>query len=63
MTGGASVTGVLDLVMPRLSDSMEDGKTLSWLKQAGDTVTRGDELAEIETDKATVVYEADAPDA
>jgi pyruvate dehydrogenase E2 component (dihydrolipoamide acetyltransferase) len=38
---------------------MEEGVILAWLKQPGDAVARGDELAEIETDKATVVYEAD----
>jgi pyruvate dehydrogenase E2 component (dihydrolipoamide acetyltransferase) len=46
--------------MPRLSDSMEEGTVLRWLKQVGDEVLVGDELVEIETDKATVVYEADA---
>jgi pyruvate dehydrogenase E2 component (dihydrolipoamide acetyltransferase) len=53
------VAPVVDLVMPRLSDSMEDGKILTWLKRSGETVSSGDELAEIETDKATVVYEAE----
>jgi pyruvate dehydrogenase E2 component (dihydrolipoamide acetyltransferase) len=53
------VAASLDLVMPRLSDSMEEGKILAWLKQSGDSVAPGDELAEIETDKATVVYEAE----
>src|SRR5205814_7790969 len=48
------------VVMPRLSDSMEEGTVLRWLKQVGDEVVVGDELVEIETDKATVVYEADA---
>ena len=46
--------------MPRLSDSMEEGTILRWLKSAGDQVSRGEELAEIETDKATMTYEADA---
>ncbi len=46
--------------MPRLSDSMEEGTILRWLKAAGDEVKRGDDLAEIETDKATMTYEADA---
>src|SRR3712207_6788401 len=46
--------------MPRLSDSMEEGTILRWLKAEGDQVSRGDELAEIETDKATMTYEADA---
>jgi pyruvate dehydrogenase E2 component (dihydrolipoyllysine-residue acetyltransferase) len=48
-----------DLVMPRLSDSMEEGTILKWLKSVGDTVAVGDELVEIETDKANMVYEAD----
>ncbi|HSD76093.1 MAG TPA: biotin/lipoyl-containing protein, partial [Solirubrobacteraceae bacterium] len=48
-----------DVVMPRLSDSMEEGTILRWLKADGDDVQRGDELAEIETDKATMTYEAD----
>ncbi|MBI4171139.1 MAG: 2-oxo acid dehydrogenase subunit E2, partial [Actinobacteria bacterium] len=46
--------------MPRLSDSMEEGTILRWLRAAGDIVRRGDELVEIETDKATMVYEAEA---
>jgi pyruvate dehydrogenase E2 component (dihydrolipoyllysine-residue acetyltransferase) len=45
--------------MPRLSDSMEEGTILSWLKQVGDEVAVGDELVEIETDKANMAYEAD----
>ncbi len=59
MSVGPGAAAVLEVVMPRLSDSMEDGKILAWLKQSGETVVAGDELAEIETDKATVVYEAD----
>ena len=49
-----------DVVMPRLSDSMEEGTILKWLHGAGDEVSKGDELVEIETDKATMTYEADA---
>ena len=49
-----------DIVMPRLSDSMEEGTILKWMKSVGDEVAVGDELAEIETDKANMVYEADA---
>ncbi len=45
--------------MPRLSDSMEEGTIIKWLKQPGDEVRVGDPLADIETDKATVTYEAD----
>jgi pyruvate dehydrogenase E2 component (dihydrolipoyllysine-residue acetyltransferase) len=48
-----------EIVMPRLSDSMEEGTVLKWLKSVGDDVTVGDELVEIETDKANMVYEAD----
>jgi pyruvate dehydrogenase E2 component (dihydrolipoamide acetyltransferase) len=47
-----------DVVMPRLSDSMEEGTILRWLKSVGDEVKRGDELVEIETDKANMTYEA-----
>jgi pyruvate dehydrogenase E2 component (dihydrolipoamide acetyltransferase) len=46
--------------MPRLSDSMEEGTILRWLRASGDEVARGDELVEIETDKANMTYEADA---
>ena len=49
-----------DVVMPRLSDSMEEGTIIKWLKASGDEVQRGEELVEIETDKANMVYEADA---
>jgi len=48
-----------DVVMPRLSDSMEEGTILQWLKAIGDEVAVGDELVEIETDKANMAYEAD----
>ena len=49
-----------DVAMPRLSDSMEEGTILKWLKANGDEVKRGEELVEIETDKANMTYEADA---
>jgi pyruvate dehydrogenase E2 component (dihydrolipoamide acetyltransferase) len=49
-----------DIVMPRLSDSMEEGTILKWMKGVGDEVALGDELVEIETDKANMVFEADA---
>src|SRR6185436_19295197 len=48
-----------DVSMPRLSDSMVEGTILKWLKSDGDEVKRGDELVEIETDKANMTYEAD----
>ena len=54
--------GVLmsQIAMPRLSDSMQDGTIVRWLKADGDTVARGEEIVEIETDKATMAYEADS---
>ncbi|HET6550026.1 MAG TPA: lipoyl domain-containing protein, partial [Solirubrobacter sp.] len=48
-----------DVAMPRLSDSMEEGTILKWLKSDGDEVSEGEELVEIETDKANMTYEAD----
>lgn len=45
--------------MPRLSDSMEEGTILRWLKRDGEHVSRGEELVEIETDKANMTYESD----
>ena len=48
-----------DIVMPRLSDSMEEGVVLAWMKSVGDEVALGEELVEIETDKANMVYESD----
>jgi pyruvate dehydrogenase E2 component (dihydrolipoamide acetyltransferase) len=48
-----------EIVMPRLSDSMEEGTIVRWLKADGERVERGDELVEIETDKATMPYESD----
>src|SRR6476660_9269677 len=48
-----------EVVMPRLSDSMEEGTVLQWLKAVGDEIAIGDELVEIETDKANMAYEAD----
>ena len=50
---------VVEVRMPRLSDSMEEGTVLAWLKKPGDRVLRGEPLVEVETDKATVVYEAE----
>jgi pyruvate dehydrogenase E2 component (dihydrolipoamide acetyltransferase) len=52
-------TTVQDIAMPRLSDSMEEGTVLKWVKQVGDEVAVGEELVEIETDKANMGYEAD----
>jgi pyruvate dehydrogenase E2 component (dihydrolipoamide acetyltransferase) len=48
-----------DVTMPRLSDSMEEGTILKWLVAKGDDVKRGQELVEIETDKANMTYESD----
>lgn len=48
-----------DIVMPRLSDSMEEGTIITWMKQVGDEIAVGDEIVEIETDKANMAYESD----
>ncbi|TCR85408.1 pyruvate dehydrogenase complex E1 component subunit beta [Rhizobium sp. BK376] len=48
----------IDILMPALSPTMEEGTLSKWLKQEGDKVTSGDVLAEIETDKATMEVEA-----
>jgi acetoin:2,6-dichlorophenolindophenol oxidoreductase subunit beta len=53
------VTDVVEILMPKLSDSMEEATVLAWLKRPGDEVEKGEPLVEVETDKATVVYEAE----
>ena len=50
----------VELTMPKLSDSMADAVILKWLKAPGQHFERGEALLEVETDKATVVYEAEA---
>ena len=47
-----------EVLMPRLSDTMTEGVIGQWLKHEGDIVERGDTLAEIETDNATMELEA-----
>src|SRR5699024_11079639 len=47
-----------DILMPRLSDTMEEGVISRWNVKVGDEVTKGDILGEIETDKATMDFEA-----
>mgnify|MGYP001462713337 CR=1 FL=1 len=48
----------IELKMPALSPTMEEGTLAKWLVKAGDAVKSGDILAEIETDKATMEFEA-----
>ena len=48
----------INILMPALSPTMEKGNLAKWLKKEGDTVKPGDVIAEIETDKATMEYEA-----
>ena len=54
-----SVATGIAVRMPRLSDSMEEGTIVRWLKSGGDHVVAGEPIVEIETDKATMQYEAD----
>src|ERR1051326_182281 len=49
---------VSKVVMPKLSEAMETGKLIKWIKKEGDRVNAGDILAEVETDKADVEMEA-----
>jgi pyruvate dehydrogenase E2 component (dihydrolipoamide acetyltransferase) len=46
------------VVMPKMGDTMEEGKILAWRKKVGDPVARGDSLAEIETDKVNIEAES-----
>src|SRR5688572_7086181 len=46
------------ILMPRLSDTMTEGVIAAWHKKVGDTVKKGDLLAEVETDKATMDLES-----
>ena len=48
----------IEILMPALSPTMEEGTLAKWLVKEGDTVSSGDLLAEIETDKATMEFEA-----
>ena len=48
----------VDILMPALSPTMEEGTLAKWLVAEGDTIKSGDILAEIETDKATMEFEA-----
>ena len=47
-----------NILMPALSPTMEKGNLARWLKKEGDKIKTGDVIAEIETDKATMEYEA-----
>ena len=49
------------VVMPKLTDTMEEGVLLAWKKHEGDRVQAGEVIAEIETDKAVMDLEAFAP--
>jgi pyruvate dehydrogenase E2 component (dihydrolipoamide acetyltransferase) len=49
---------ITKVIMPKLSDAMETGKVIKWIKKEGDSVKGGDVIAEVETDKANVEIEA-----
>ena len=49
---------ITKVLMPKLSEAMETGKVIQWLKKEGDSIKGGDVIAEIETDKANVEVEA-----
>lgn len=56
---GASAPTIVDVPMPQLSDSMQEGTVVRWLAADGESIGRGQEIVEIETDKATVTHEAE----
>jgi pyruvate dehydrogenase E2 component (dihydrolipoamide acetyltransferase) len=49
----------IEIIMPKLSDTMEEGTILRWLKRVGEPVAKGEVLAEVETDKADMELEAE----
>src|ERR1700686_3889620 len=57
-TADLECTMPVNILMPALSPTMEKGNLSKWLKKEGDKVKPGDVIAEIETDKATMEYEA-----
>ena len=48
-----------EIIMPKMSDAMTEGKVLRWYKKAGDAVKKGEPVAEIETDKVNLDLEAE----
>lgn len=50
----------IEITMPKLSDTMEEGTLLRWYKQVGDPVKRGEVIAEVETDKADMEIESES---
>jgi multidrug efflux pump subunit AcrA (membrane-fusion protein) len=59
-TGAEDAVARIPIEMPKLGYDMETGRVGSWLKKVGDRVTRGEPIAEIETEKSTVEMEATA---
>jgi pyruvate/2-oxoglutarate dehydrogenase complex dihydrolipoamide acyltransferase (E2) component len=51
---------IVDVTMPRLSDTMTEGYVATWYKAVGDRVVQGEDLCDIDTDKATVTHESPA---
>lgn len=49
---------IVDITMPRLSDTMTEGYVVEWHKSVGDQVTQGEDLCDVDTDKVTVTHEA-----
>lgn len=49
---------IVDVVMPRLSDTMTEGYIVIWHKSVGEQVSVGDDLVDIDADKATVTHES-----
>src|SRR5438552_266313 len=60
LRGNSAGDMATSVVMPALEMAQETGKIISWLKKEGDSITKGEPLLEIETDKAVVEVEATA---
>ncbi len=57
-TGGMTTGGATPILMPQAGNTMEEGRVLAWKVKEGDTITVGQVICEIETDKATMEYES-----
>ena len=44
----------MDIILPNIGETVDEGKVIKWLKQVGDQVTDGDVVCEVETDKSTM---------
>ena len=48
----------MEIILPNIGETVDEGKVIKWLKQVGDQVDEGDVLCEVETDKSTMEFES-----